>query len=499
MGNNVHLNRFSFRGGFRYHFYEKKLNTVFGYVLLSVIGLLVTYGTVVINPKIGPVVIILFSVILMLVTIMQNPYFGFYFLIALSSVTIVLDRVINLPFTTNIFIDILTYYNFLTIFLKYELKKNIDLRFWSNPITLGMFVLFGFYIVELFNPQMFSQVGWFSFFRKQTIYFLFFYMCYCLLDSRERIIFFIRFMITLTTLLALYACKQQWFGYAGFELRSIGTGAGLSLLFQAGMLRKFSVFSDPATSGILFACICMISIVLYIRSTRKKEKWCYAIAAIINLLGYSYSGTRTATLMIISGILLYGVATLNERRTILFLIYSTVVFTLLIVMPYQNVITNRIRSTFEGTNDASAAIRDYDRHEVQPYIQEHPLGGGVFTCGFEGPKYNQGHYLEFLQPDSGYMKTLAEQGAIGLALLLIFYFVVMRQGFHHFFRLKDPELRDYYIGLLVMMFSLLVGQYSQMAITQNPIALFFYATMVIFIKLADFDKGVQPVKQTIQN
>jgi putative inorganic carbon (HCO3(-)) transporter len=202
--------------------------------------------------------------------------------------------------------------------------------------------------------------------------------------------------------------------------------------------------------------------------------------------------------MIIAGILLYCLSTIFERRTVVFLLYSLLVFTLLMVMPYQNAITYRIRSTFQGTRDASAAIRDYDRHEVQPYIQAHPMGGGIFTSGGEGNKYNKGHYIEYLQADSGYLKMLAEQGPIGLALLLIFYFIIMRLGYYKFFRAKDPQIRTYYIGLLVMMFTLLVAQYAQMAISQYPVVLYFYGTLVIFIKLADFDKSGQPV-QTKQN
>ena len=242
-------------------------------------------------------------------------------------------------------------------------------------------------------------------------------------------------MIALSSFAALYACKQQWFGYSGFELRWIGTGGGYSLLlFRAGMLRKFSFFSDPATSGILFASICMLSVILLFRSRDKREKKWLGAALAVNLLGYSYSGTRTATLMIIAGIVFIVFLPIYERRTVIFLLYSLLVFTMLMVMPYQNAITYRIRSTFEGTKDASAAIRDYDRHEVQPYIQAHPMGGGIFTSGGEGNKYNKGHYLEYLQADSGYLKTLAEQGPIGLSLLLVFYFILMRQGYYKFFR-----------------------------------------------------------------
>jgi putative inorganic carbon (hco3(-)) transporter len=496
MDNAAYLKRSSFGQWLRYHFLEKKLNTRFGYLFLSMIAVLLVYGTVVVDRTIGPIILASVGGLLLCIAIIKSPYFGFYFLIAFSSITTTIDRLITPVLPSGTLIEILTYLVLFSMLVKYELRKNIDQRFWTNPVTVGMYVLFAYYIVEIFNPEMFSSIGWFSFFRKQFSYFVFYYLCYCLLDSRARIIYFVRFMIILTTILALYACKQQWFGYAGFEKTWIGTGSGYSLLFQGGMLRKFSVFSDPATSGILFASISMLCVILLFRSTDKKEKIWLGAALFFNLLGYSYSGTRTATLMIVSGILLYFISTIYERRTVVFILYSALVFIALMVNPRQNAITNRIRSTFEGTNDASAAIRDYDRHQVQPYIQGHPMGGGIFTSGGEGNKYNKGHYLEYLQADSGYLKTLAEQGAIGLAFLLIFYFIIMRQGLHRFFRVRDPEIRTYYIGLLVMVFTLMVAQYAQMAISQYPVVLYFYAILVIFIKLADFDKPIQPAETT---
>jgi putative inorganic carbon (HCO3(-)) transporter len=496
MGNTAYLKRSSIRQWLRYHFLEKKLNTQFGYLFFSCIAVLLAAGIVLLDLTTGPIVLVVFGSLLLCIAFMKNPYFGFYFLLAFSSVTITIDRLVTLPLPSGTLIEILTYLLLFSVLLKFDLKKNINMRFWTNPITMALYILFAYYLVELFNPEMFSQVGWFSFFRKQVSYFAFYYLCYCLLDSRARIIYFVRFMIVLSTVLALYACKQQWFGYAGFELAWIGTGNGFTLLLQAGMLRKFSVFSDPATSGILFAAITMLSVILYYRSTGKKEKIWLGFAIFINLLGYSYSGTRTATLMIVAGILIYCISTIYERGTVKFLLYSLLAFTALILNPHQNAITNRIRSTFEGTKDPSAALRDYDRRQVQPYIQAHPMGGGIFTSGGEGNKYNAGHYLEYLQADSGYLKTLAEQGAIGLVFLLTFYFIIMRRGFHYFFRAKDPEVRTYYIGLLVMMFTLMVAQYSQMAISQYPVVLYFYATLVIFIKLADFDIPELPAETT---
>jgi putative inorganic carbon (hco3(-)) transporter len=497
MGNELYIKRFSIRRSLRYHFVEKKMSTFFGYFILTILAVALSYGVATINLLIAPVAISLVGLFLLFIALMKWPYFGFYFLITFSSLANLIDHLVPMPIASSNFVELFTYIGLLSILLKYNLKTNIDLRFYTNPITVALYILFFYYIIEFFNTEMYSRLGWASFFKKQFSYFVFYYMCYCLLDSRARIIFFVRFMIGLSAVLALYACKQQWFGYAGFELRDIGAGDGFTLLLQGGLLRKFSVFSDPAASGICFAAIAMLCTVLVFRTPNKKERNWLAVAGVVNLLGYSYSGTRTATLMIVGGVLMYCVSAIFERRTVNFLLCALGLFLLLMFFPYQNVVTNRIRSTFSGTNDQSASIRDYDRHEVQPYIQAHPMGGGIFTVGLEGMKYNQGHYLEFLQPDSGYMKVLGEQGAIGLALLLFFYFVFMRVGYRSFYRVKDPEIRTYYIGLLVMMFTLLVAQYSQMAITQYPIVFYFYAAMIIFIKLADFDKSGQPVK-TIQ-
>ncbi|MFI5194889.1 MAG: O-antigen ligase family protein [Chitinophagales bacterium] len=484
---------FSGRGWLPYHLLEKKLNTPLGWVLLGLAGLFMTYGVVFVDITIGPVVVASATALLILILILKFPYFGFYFLIAYSSVTTTIDRLIPTSLSSGFFVEIIIYLVFFSVVLRRELNKNIDRRFWSNAITLGVFILFGYYLIQLFNPAMLGTLGWLSFFSRQLSYFVFYYICYCLLDSRSRIIYFVRFMITLSTLLALYACKQQWFGYAGFELRWIGTGGGLALLLQAGMLRKFSVFSDPATSGILFASMSILCIILFVRTDQKKDRIWLGVAGVFNLLAYSYAGTRTATLMIVAGIALYCLSTLYEKRTALFMLFSILSLVALLFMPYQNAITNRIKSTFQGTRDESAAVRDFNRHQVQPYIQDHPIGGGVYTCGFEGPKYNHGHYLEFLQPDSGYMKTVAEQGAVGLALLLIFYFTIMAYGFRRFFRMKDLQIQNYYIALLIMVFTLMVAQYGQMAITQCPVILFFHASMIIFIKLADFDKPAQTI------
>ena len=481
----------------RYQFMEKKLNTVFGYILLALIGVVMVYAIALKSYLVGPIAIAIIAAICIIIALLKYPYFGFYFLLVFSALTITLERLVPVPISTSIVVEFFTYILLFRIMLKYELKKNIDSRFWTNAITICFYVQFSYYMIELFNPEMHSQLGWFSFFRRQLSFVIYFYIAYSLLNTKEKLIYYVHFMIGLSTFCALYACKQQWFGYADFETRWFGNGAGLTLLLQAGVLRKFSFFSDPATSGILFASITILTVILLLRGKSKKQRGWLIFAVIANLLGYSFSGTRTATLVLIAGICMYCITTLSEKRSMYFLLGAFGLLVLMIVSPVQTPVTQRILSTFEGTKDLSAAIRDFDRHQVQPYIQAHPLGGGVFTCGAEGPKYNPGHPLETLQPDSGYMKQLAELGPIGLALLLIFYYVIMQFGVRNFFAARDPEIATIFIAVTVFMFCLMVAQYSQMAITQYPVTLYFDGVLVILIRLADFDTPVQTEPETI--
>ena len=124
--------------------------------------------------------------------------------------------------------------------------------------------------------------------------------------------------------------------------------------------------------------------------------------------------------MVVSQLL--HIATINQQDLGY---YAVIGFLTLMYMPFNPPAIGRIRSTFtQGNKDASAIIRDVNRHRVQPYLYEHPMGGGIFTCIPEGTKYNAGHYLEKFPPDSGYMKVFAEQGWIGLESCLspIFFF-----------------------------------------------------------------------------
>jgi hypothetical protein len=202
--------------------------------------------------------------------------------------------------------------------------------------------------------------------------------------------------------------------------------------------------------------------------------------------------------MIVAGVAFYVVMTLYEKRTMVFAgVFAMMMVFIMVVPIYDNVIINRIRSTFEGSKDPSAYVRDVNRKSVQPYIYRHPIGGGLNTAGMAGEMYNPGHPLAAIPPDSGYMKILMEMGPIGLALSLIFYFVILRTGIYHFYRVSRPEIKAVYVACLVSVFSLMVAQFSQGAIGQYPSILFMLSALAIFLKLHWYDPTNKKVKESL--
>ncbi|MFT3936429.1 MAG: hypothetical protein QM726_22560 [Chitinophagaceae bacterium] len=135
----------------------------------------------------------------------------------------------------------------------------------------------------------------------------------------------------------------------------------------------------------------------------------------------------------------------------------------------------------------SNILRDINRKNIQPYVYAHPIGGGLQTSGEEGLKFYPGHKLAGYPPDSGYTKTMLEQGWVGLALTIIFYFIILQRGVTGFYESRNPEIKTLYMAFTVCFFSLTVGHYSQLAIGQYPVYLYFLASLVIFYKLKEYD------------
>lgn len=426
----------------------------------------------------------------------EFAYYSYFYCIILFTLP---ARLFSFELPLGVVIPATGYLSVLCVLSGQYRKRTDSAGFWKTPISLMMLVIFSFQLLEVFNPEIESRAGWWNFFQKQILYLLFYYVSFLMLDSLEKIRRFVKYWIILSIIVALWAVKQQFLGFTDFEEAYIHSDPNITnLLFQGGMFRKYSLLPDPAAFGIMSASSGLFTLVLAIRTPIKKYRIQLYLITLLLIIASTYSGTRTCNVMLVAGLLAYIIFTFNEKRTLILSFVSLCLAIFLLFGPTRNSpIISRMKTTLQGSKEPSNMVRDANRKNIQPYIYEHPMGGGLQTCGEEGRKFYPDHRLAGYPPDSGYMKIMLEQGWIGLAIHIIFYFFILHRGITGFYDCRKKEIKTLYMAFTVCFFSLIVGQYSQLGISQYPQYLFYLATLVIFYKLKEYDTKTTEENETV--
>lgn len=335
----------------------------------------------------------------------------------------------------------------------------------------------------------------FGIYRRFLTMMIFLYCSIQLFDTRDKIIFFLKIYFVFSMIAALYGCYQEWFGYPAYEMRSIMSNPqGERLLsLGGGKYRKFSFFASPTDFGLLMSCCALMFLVFFLNGKFKlKRRITLLIGTVIFALAMSYSGTRTATMTLLIGIMLYVGMTITNRRTLIFTSIFALIFVFLIYGPiYGNPTINRLRSTFDLSEDESYKVRDVNRHSIQPFIYENPLGGGLGTSGVGSSAYVPRHPLADFPSDSGLLRVAIEYGWVGSLLLYITYIILMHQAIRAYYRSRDRINRLLLLAITIGMFSYLVAQYAQLAIGMIPSAFLIYAMIAMIIRIPQLEKESQ--------
>ncbi len=263
-----------------------------------------------------------------------------------------------------------------------------------------------------------------------------------------------------------------------------------ALLFQGGVVRKFSFLDGVVTFGNLCGCMAVIATILAMTEKIKKRRNQLAFIAFILFLGMSYSGTRTTTIMLPSGIALYILATLKNRATLVTVFVTFIAVLFVVFAPIDNPTLNRMRTTFDS-KDESLNVRTENRKRIQPYIYSHPIGGGVAASGVEGMRFNPNHELAGFPPDSGLLKLALDMGWVGLILTLLLYLMMLYQGIYFYFKMKNEEYKRYTIAITAAFFAVVITLYAQVSIGPIPNVFFYYAMMGLLSRLMEFDEKYQ--------
>jgi hypothetical protein len=421
-------------------------------------------------------------------TCLFNPLVGYYLTSIMGFFAFWPTRIVNKELPIPTFVELIVLFLFLGTYLKGKGDPNHKGQLLKSGVAILLVVNILFFIVEFFNPAMGTPLGWIFNSKRYSVYILFFVISYRLINTPERFRYFMKFWVVMSFIAAVYACTQQWFGFLPFELNYIKQDPHeYALLFQGGVVRKFSFLDGVVTFGNLAGSMAVLTTILALNEKDKKKKYRLAFAALILFLGMSYSGTRTTTIMMPSGIALYVLITLKNKATLMTLFITMLAVLFIIFAPIDNPTLNRMRSTFDS-KDESLGVRDINRKYIQPYIYAHPIGGGIATSGVEGERFNPTHTLAGFPPDSGLLKLAIEMGWIGLAITLILYLTILYQGIVYYFKMKNEEYKKYIVAITCALFSIIVTLYAQVSIGQIPNAFFFYAVMALFKRLMEFDE-----------
>ena len=375
-------------------------------------------------------------------------------------------------------------------------KKEKDWQIFKNPISYFILAWVAYNLLQILNPTAESRLAWVYTIRSVAFVMLMYFIFLYNIRSIKFIRILLKIWISLSVIAALYAIKQEYFGFFNYEKESLADPLITSLYFIAGHWRKFSIFSDPvafAYNMVVSSLLC-ISLAWGIKSLVKKL--ILIALSVLFLYCMLFSGTRGAYVLVPAAMILFAIMTYN-KKVLVFSFLGALFVAFLIVMPTSNPNLVRFQSAFRPSEDASFNVRKNNQKRIQPYIVSHPLGGGLGATGVWGQRFAPGSYLAGFPPDSGYVRVAVELGWIGLLLFCCLMFVILKTGIQNFYRIKNKELKTYCLAMTLIVFAYNVGNYPQEAIVQFPSNIYFYLVVALIVRTYQLDKDMNEAKKQI--
>jgi putative inorganic carbon (hco3(-)) transporter len=398
-----------------------------------------------------------------------HPKIGLIILLLYAFGLGAIGRLVDFPVGTGM--DILE--GLLLIGFFVSQKGNPDWKIYKNPISMLVLVWISYNLLQLVNPWSESRLVSFYSIRPLLLaavpYFLFLYYL--------RDIKFVRLVtkvwIILSVLAAVYGLKQEFFGFAGFEERALNADPDFSsLLYINGHWRRFSFFSDPVTFSYNMVLSSLLCFALLWGPHSKSKKAILIFCIFLFLFAMLYTGTRGAYVLLPAAFALFTILTFNKKVILLSIIFAFAI-AFLIFVPTSNYTLYRFQTAFRPSEDASFQVRKENQKRIQPYIINHPVGGGLGATGIWGGRLNPTGFLSNFPPDSGYVRIAVEVGWIGLLLFCTLVFVALKTGINNYYQIKNRELKTYCLGFVLLLFALNIGTYPQDALPQFPTSIIF--------------------------
>ncbi|OAQ38096.1 hypothetical protein A5893_14930 [Pedobacter psychrophilus] len=460
-------------------------------ILLSIISAFVftNYGF-----KYGLLPLLFSFAIVFIYIVIKEPKFAVLALMFGSYFIIFLITLVTTTFPLGTLMDGMLVVLIFAFFIKQKYNRN----YWifKNPISYVLIIWIGYNLLQVFNPVAASKLAWLYTIRSVALVMLSYYIFTYYINNVKFLRTILIFWLSLSVFAALWAIKQEYFGFFAFEQKNQYDQLYINLNFIDGRWRKNAIFSDPVAFSYNMAAAALLCIGLLTGPFKTKWKVALGAMAILFLTVMTYSGTRSAYILVPAAFLMLVVLKLN-RYLITATIPLTIVFLILINAPTSNSTLARFQTAFRPNQDASYNVRKLNQKKVQPFIQTHPFGGGLGGSGIWGARFAPNSFLAQFPPDSGYVRVAMELGWVGLLLICSIMFTSLYVGIKNFFTIRDPELKAICLSMILIVFAFSLANYPQESIVQYPLSIYFYLVLAIITLTKIFDDRKQEASPTI--
>ena len=212
-------------------------------VILSVIAILLTFGAFHFGITFGLLLMIGLVALPLATMVIIYPKFGILTLLISCYLIMYISRLgVNFPVGT--LMDGLQLLLIIGFFISQKINPNWAIFKNSTTVLILMWILYN--LMQFFNLTAESQLAWVYTIRSVAVVMLMYFIFMMQVNSIRFIRLIFKIWIGLAFLAALYAFKQEHFGFFQFEEDWLASDPNLTTLyFIAGRWRKFSVFSDP--------------------------------------------------------------------------------------------------------------------------------------------------------------------------------------------------------------------------------------------------------------
>ena len=465
-------------------FVRTKLNSPLGYIVLLTLAAILAYVVASVGIKIGALILVVIIVLPSILLAVFDLNFGIKMALVASVLVGFLSKIKELPFGLSL--DALLFVMFFGLLIKQSRVK--DLSFAKSPISALILIWVSLNLFEVLNPAAISRLAWIFTVRSMAgLILLYFIACYAF-NSAKAIFSMLKFIIFLAFISALYGLKQEFFGFSEAEMVWLYSDKKrLQLILQWGRLRIFSFFSDPTNYGIFMAYMSTFCFILSTGPFKLWKRFMLIFGGVLMIMGMAYAGSRTPFVLVPFGLMVFLVMTL-KKEYIIVIGAVCMLGGVVIMKSSSNAVMYRIQSAFvpSKAND-TMDVRNNSRKFIQPYVYRHPLGFGLGSTGVWAARFTPDSFLANFAHDSGYLRVAVELGWIGLIVICLLLFMILRTSIYYYIRVKDPKIKVIYLGITVVFFQLSLANFPQEALTILPTSIIFYLLLAITVKLKDFD------------